>query len=99
MTKLLKPSNVWIEIEHTHDRELLDSRISKLNKFCERAGIFQEDSGQHFWHWQHPKRGQTGLAYTKGKYGGFEVNTDWGQWFNLDYLADPENFSFDDYEM
>lgn len=99
MTKLLKPSNVWIQIEYTHDRELLDSRISKLNKFCERTGIFQEDSGQRFWLWEHPKRSETGLAHTKCKGGVFEVNIDWGQWFNLDYLADPENFSFDDYEM
>ena len=98
MTKLLKPSNVWIQIEHTSDRELLDMRIEKLNQFCTRAGIFVDGYGQKFWHWEHPKRSQTGLAYTKGLSGGFDVNTDWGQWFNLDYLADPENFSWEDHE-
>lgn len=98
MTKLQKRSNVWIQIQHTDDRQLLDSRIKKLNQFCERAGIFEEGFGQEFWHWQHPKYHRTGLAFTRARSGVFEVNEDWGQWFNLDYLADPENFSFDDYE-
>ena len=96
--KLIKPSNIWLEIEYTEDRELMELRIEKLNQFCKRAGVFVDGYDQRFSYWEHPKRKTPGLAYFKGRSSGFEAGPDFGQWFNLDYLADPENFSFDDYD-
>ena len=40
---LKKQSRIWIEIEKTSDKDLLLSRIDKLNEFCRKAGIITED--------------------------------------------------------
>ena len=95
---LKKQSRVWIEIEKTSDKDLLLSRIDKLNEFCRKAGIITED--QKFFLWKHSKGYKPdALGFVKGADGSHSVNSDWGMWFNLDHLADPEGYDWQEYEL
>ena len=90
-------SNVWIEIEYTKDKDLLLSRIEKLNQFCRNANIITDD--QYFFLWEHEKGYKPdALGFVTGASGTHSINSDWGLWFNLDYLADPENYNWQDYK-
>ncbi len=76
---------VWLEILHTTDKELLLSRIDKLNQFCRKANIITKH--QKFFLWECGKKQESdALGFIEGEDGSFSHNTDWGRWFNLDRL-------------
>ena len=91
-----KQSKVWIEIEYTSDKELLLSRIEKLNKMCWKTGIIKPN--QKFFLWEHEKGyKRDALGFIQGEDMTSTINSDWGIWLNLDYLSDPENYNWQDY--
>lgn len=74
--------SVWIEIKMLDTAEERDVLLLKFNKFIKRIGIYGK-----FWYADKECK----YCFTYAPSGCFKVLSDNGEWFNLNYLQDPDD--------
>jgi len=103
-TKIKDTNWIWLEIENTENKKMLLSRIDKLNKFCRMLGVITEhqkfflleDLCSH--REEQGRKKPDALIFIHGKSGCFTYLTDWGKWFNLDYITSDDKNNFPPYQ-
>lgn len=80
-------NRIWIELDKPKDDAHAETQCELANKLLKR--MFGEDAYYKFWYAPSKKR----YCLTTSVAGTFTELADRGQWFNLDYLADPENYN------